>query len=358
MIRDEHLRLLHAGPTLLTASLSRLYHIVGGRQVIRSVTRKCITCRRYTARPKPQMLGQLPVERLTPGSAFDKVGVDYAGPVFLKYGYVRKPTVVKAYICVFVSLSVKAVHLELVTNLTSEAFIACLKRFIARCSLPSLIWSDNGTNFTGAARELNELYQFLKQPSTQNDVNHYLSDKKIIWKFIPQHAPHFGGIWEAAVKSMKAHLKRILGDVRLTYEELSTLLTQIEACLNSRPLIPLPNDDDGIEALTPGHFLVGKPLMALPEVTSNNSISLLKRWQLCKSLLRHFWKRWSSEYISQLGRFNKWQHPTRNIQPGDLVVIREDSPIATKWPLARVVEVYPGKDNLVRVATIKTAHGT
>ena len=135
-------------------------------------------------------------------------------------------------------------------------------------------------------------------------------------------------------------------------------MTQIEACLNSRPLIPLPNDDDGIEALTPGHFLVGKPLTALPEVISSNSISLLKRWQLCKSLLRHFWKRWSSEYISQLGRFNKWQHPTRNIQPGDLVVIREDSPISTKWPLARVVEVYPGKDNLVRVATIKTAHGT
>ncbi len=223
MIRDEHLRLLHAGPTLLTASLSRLYHIVGGRQVIRSVTRKCITCRRYTARPKPQMLGQLSLERLTPGSVFDKVGVDYAGPVFLKYGYVRKPTVVKAYICVFVSLSVKAVHLELVTDLTSEAFIACLKRFIARRGLPSLIWSDNGTNFTGAARELKELYQFLKQPSTQNDVNRYLGDKKITWKFIPQHAPHFGGIWEAAVKSMKAHLKRILGDVRLTYEELSTL---------------------------------------------------------------------------------------------------------------------------------------
>ena len=176
--KREHLRLLHAGPTLLTASLTRFYHIVG-RQVIKSVTRKCITCRRYTARPKPQMLGQLPLERLTPGSVFDKVGIDYAGPVFPKYGYVRKATVVKAYICVFVSLSVKAVHLELVTDLTSEAFIACLKRFIARRGLPSLIWSDNGTNFIGAARELKELYRFLKQPSTQNHVNHYLSDKKI-----------------------------------------------------------------------------------------------------------------------------------------------------------------------------------
>ena len=202
----------------------------------------------------------------------------------------RKPTIVKAYICLFVSLSVKAVHLELVTDLTSEAFIACLKRFISRRGLPSLIWSDNGTNFVGAARELKELYQFLRTQSTQDVVSRYLCDRKITWKFIPQHAPHFGGIWEASVKSMKAHLKRILGDVKLTYEELSTLLTQIEACLNSRPLVPLPNDDDGIEALTPGHFLIGKPLTALPDVPPTESISLRKRWQLCKALLRHFWK--------------------------------------------------------------------
>ena len=265
IIRDEHLRLLHAGPTLLTASLSRRYHIVGGRKTIRSIARKCFTCRRYTARPKPQLLGQLPVERITPDSIFDKVGVDYAGPVLIKYGYIRKPTIVKAYVCIFVSLSVKAVHLELVTDLTSEAFVACLKRFIARRGLPSLIWSDNGTNFTGAARELKELYLFLRRTSTQDDVTHYLGDKGITWKFIPQHAPHFGGIWEAAVKSMKTHLKRVLGDAMLTYEEFSTLLYQIEACLNSRPLVPLPNDDDGIEALTPA--LVGKPLTAIPEVT-------------------------------------------------------------------------------------------
>ncbi|XP_064387758.1 uncharacterized protein LOC135335954 [Halichondria panicea] len=315
IIRDEHLRLLHAGPTLLGASLSRRYHIVGGRKLIRSIARKCLTCRRYTARPKPQMLGQLPVERITPGSVFDNVGVDYAGPVLIKYGYVRKPKLVKAYISVFVSLSVKAVHLELVTDLTSEAFIACFKRFIARRGLPSLVWSDNGTNFTGAAREIKELYQFLQTQSTQNKVNRYLFDKGVTWKFIPQRAPHFGGIWEAAVKSTKTHLRRVLGEVKLTYEELSTLLAQIESCLNSRPLASLVNDDDGIEALTPGHFIIGKPLTALPETTpSSRSISLLKRWQLCKSLLRHFWNRWSSEYVTQIGRFTKWRHPTRNIE--------------------------------------------
>ena len=136
---------------------------------------------------------------------------------------------------------------------------------------------------------------------------------------------------------MKTHLKRIIGDVKLTYEEFSALLTQIEACLNSRPLVPLPNDDDGIEALTPDHFIVGKTISNSPQVTPNKPISLLKRWQLCQSLMRHFWKCWSSEYISQLGRFNKWQHPTRNVQPRDLVAIYEYSPISTKWPLPHVI---------------------
>lgn len=134
----------------------------------------------------------------------------------------------------------------------------------------------------------------------------------------------------------------------LISKEFCPHLTQIEA---SRPPIPMPNDDDGIEALTPGHFLIGKPLMALPETTPTESISRLKHWQLRKTLLRHFWKHWSFEYITQLGHFNKWQHPTRNIWPGDLVAIHEDS---TKWSLAYVFKVHPGKDNL---ATIKTSNG-
>ena len=259
--------------------------------------------------------------------------------------------------CVFVSLTVKAVHLELVSDLTSEAFIACLKRFIARRGLPSLIWSDNGTNFVGAARELKELYQLLNTHTFQESVTDFLSTQKINWKFNPQHAPHFGGLWEAAVKSMKTHLKRILGDVKLTFEEFSTLLTQIESCLNSRPFVPLNNDEDGMEALTPGHFLIGRPLKAIPDVSPSLPMSILKRWQLCKALLRHFWKRWSSEYVTHISRFTKWQYPSRNMQVGDLVVVREDSPITNKWPLARVIGIYPGQDDKVRVATIKTANG-
>ncbi len=133
-------------------------------------------------------------------------------------GHVRKPTIVKAYIGIFVSLSVKAVHLELVTDLTSDAFIACLRRFIARRGLPTLIWSDNGTNFVGASRQLKEVHDFLKTNTNHEAVCNYLSTQKVEWRFIPQRAPHFGGIWEAAVKSVKTQLRKILGEVKLTYE--------------------------------------------------------------------------------------------------------------------------------------------
>ena len=124
LIRTEHIRLLHAGPTLLTASLARSFHIIGGKQIVPSVIRKCITCHKNTAKPQPQILGHLPIEHITPGSVFDKVGVDYAGPVFIKYGYGQKPTLVKTHICVFVSLAVKF-HLELVTGLSTEHFLVC-----------------------------------------------------------------------------------------------------------------------------------------------------------------------------------------------------------------------------------------
>lgn len=359
MIRSEHKRLLHGGPTMMMASLSRRYYIIRIRQATRSVTRQCTTCRRWSVKPQPPVMGQLPIERLTPGPIFDKTGLDYAGPILIKYGHVRKPVIVKAYVCVFVSLTVKAVHLEAVSDLTSEAFIACLRRFIARRGYPSLLWSDHGTNFVGAQREIKELLVFLEKQSTQRIVSEFCSAHNIEWRFIPQRSPHFGGIWEAAVKSFKGHLRRVVGDVKLTYEEASTVLAQIECCLNSRPLVPIGNSDD-LEVLTPGHFLIGQPLVALPDpaITYQSSSSLLKRWHLCQNVVRHFWQRWYHEYLSTLQSNYKWKSPVRDMSVGDVVMLNEEEMIPTKWPIARVVKVYPGKDGVVRVVDIKTAKGS
>lgn len=360
LIWSEHQRLLHGGPTLVLTSLGYRFHLLNCRKTVRSVLRQCVTCRRQAIKPQPQMLGQLPAERITPDSVFDRVGIDYAGPFLVKCGSVRKPTIVKAYLCVFVSLSVKAVHLELVSDLTSEAFIAALRRFIARRGYPSLLWSDHGTNFVGANRELKEFNQFLQKQITQYSISEFCSTKNIIWRFIPEHSPHFGGLWESTVKSVKIYLRKIVGTVKLTFEELITVLTQIEACLNSRPLVSInSHSDDSIEVLTPGHFLIGRPLTCLPDSdTSTSSISLLRRWHLCQYLVRHFWNRWSVEYLSTLNKYSKWHRPVKNVSVDDVVVVHEDGMVPTLWPLARVVRVYPGKDGLVRVADVKTSKGT
>ena len=181
LIRLEHVRLLHAGPTLTMSSIGLRYRIIGLRRTVRSIIRACVTCKRHTRITSHQLQGQLPPERVNPGSVFEKVGVDYAGPINVKYGHVRKPVIVKSYICLFVSLAVKAVHLELVTYLTSEAFIAALRRFIARRGHPSLMWNDNGTNFVGANRQLKELFQFIKQQTIEEAIIEFCSSRNIEW---------------------------------------------------------------------------------------------------------------------------------------------------------------------------------
>ena len=182
IIHTQHIVLLHAGPTLLMTSLSRDYHIIGLRGAVRSVTRQCVICRRQSAKAEHQLMGQLPLERINPGLIFENVSLDYAGPISIKYGYVRKPTVVKAYVAVFISLSVRAVHLELVSDLTSEAFIACLRRFVAHRGCPNQIWSDHGTNFVGANREIGEFYEFLSNNIVQYNVSQFCSNRCIEWR--------------------------------------------------------------------------------------------------------------------------------------------------------------------------------
>jgi hypothetical protein len=246
----------------------------------------------------------------------------------------------------------KAVHLEVVSDLTTEAFLAAFHRFVSRRGKPSLVWSDNGTNFVRAARELKSLFDLLKNPKNQEVISSFCSSQGICWKFIPERAR---GLWEAAVKSTKLHLKKIVGEVKLTFEEMSTML---EACLNSRPLTILPDSTDGLDVLTPGHFIIGRPIEALPDsVDHYQPQSLLRRWQLCQSVTRQFWRRWSAEYLTQLQKFTKWKRPTRNLQVGDLVCLHDDGFALTVWPMGRIVKTYKGVDGIVRVVTVRTCKG-
>ncbi|CAG7823797.1 unnamed protein product, partial [Allacma fusca] len=171
--------------------------------------------------------------------------------------------------------------------------------------------------------------------------------------------PHFGGLWEAGVKSTKHHLKRVVGNTVLTYEEFSTLLIQIEACLNSRPLCPLSTSPDDLSALTPGHFLVGRPLIAISEPDYTKlKINRLSRWQLLQQLHQHFWRRWQAEYLDRLQQRPKWAKIEENLRQGDMVIIKDDRLPPQEWRLGRIIEVHTGPDGLVRVVTVRTAEGT
>lgn len=171
----------------------------------------------------------------------------------------------KGYICIFVCFSTKAIHIGLVSDLTTKTFLHTLNRFFDRRGRSTVIYSDNATNFVGARRQLQDVFNLFQSDQRQNEVSAALAEKEVEWKLIQPWSPHFGGLWEAAVKSMKNLLFKVLGESYLTYEELRTILTRVEACLNSRPITPLSSDPSDLSYLTPGHFLIGDAITSVPE---------------------------------------------------------------------------------------------
>lgn len=255
-------------------------------------------------------------------------------------------------------MSTKAVHLEIVSNLTTDGFIATFKRFLGRRGKPANVFSDNGSNFLGANNELSELYEFLQ--NNELYVSENLATERICWHFIPARSPSFGGIWETGIKSVKYHLKRILSNTAYTFEEFCTIICQIEAILNSRPLSPLSSDPEDLSALTPAHFLIGRNLTSLPE---HNLLDVpenrLDLYQKLQTVTQHFWRRWQKEYVGELQTRHKWkQNANQLIKMDSLVLVKEENLATLNWKLGRVTKLMPGSDGIVRVVDIKTDKGT
>ncbi|GFT52182.1 integrase catalytic domain-containing protein [Trichonephila clavipes] len=312
LIKEQHIAHLHAGPTLLAHVFRQSHWIVGSRKLINKCIRKCLKCNKFkTSTTTPQLMGNLPKHRVTLERPFFSCGIDYAGPVLIKCNKGRGTKSTKGYIALFVCLATKAVHIEAVGDLTTDSFIAALRRFSARRGAPRHIYSDNGTNFVGARRKLDEIRKLWLSLPTNEAISYYLSKSSIDWHFIPPSSPHFGGLSP-------------------------TLMTDIEC----------------ISTLTPSHFLTGDVLLSVPEELPSTS-NHRDRWELLQNIKRGFWKKWSSEFISSLQPRKKWQDAQPNLKEDDIVLIKEEGPPGT-WPMARVLQVHPGNDGLVRVATVKT----
>lgn len=266
----------------------------------------------------------VPKVRVIPARLFLSTGIDCGGPVTLKIHNMHSIRDIKAYICIFICMVTKAVHIEVVTDLTTEAFLAALTRFVSRRGLCTDLYSDFPFN------------KILFQPSCRSPSRWHLGKRHQKREASPQAChrnPHSNFV--------------TIHDTR-----------QVEAMLNSRPLTSLSNDPNDLNPLTPGHFLIGSPLAAIPEEglleTPSNR---LKHWQLVQALQQRIWKRWNREYLQTLQQRLKWSSPSQNLRPGDLVLVHQDTPPLT-WPLARITDVTTGQDGMVRVVRLKTQNMT
>ena len=232
IIREQHIRNYHAGAQATLYSIRKRYWIIDGRNAVKHVIHKCIICYRVNPKMPNYLMGNLPKNRLVYKRPFFQAGIDYCGPFYIKERRHRNRSKVKVYVAIFICFATKVVHTELVSDLTTEAFLAALKRFFARRGKSSDLHSDNATNFQGAKNEIDEMFSFLQSTEHNNVVSQFLTNERVKWHLIPPRSPHFGGIWEASVKSLKHHMRRVIGDALLTFEALSTYLIEIEAILN------------------------------------------------------------------------------------------------------------------------------
>ena len=244
--------------------------------------------------------------------------------------------------------------------MSTQAFGAGFSRFCSQRGSPSVVFSDNGRNFVGADHEMKKAIQQMLSSLSIDYIMQYASAYSIDWRFSPSSAPHFGGLWEAGVRAMKGILRKTVGTHSLSFEELTTILPEVESILNSRPLTApdsLPADGDII--LTPGHFLIGRPLRTPPvPVDIASKMTLLKGWNLMRRLIHDLWIHWSKLYLQTLQARNKWMKVRPNLQVGDIVILKDSTFQKPTWPLARVEKTFPGPDSLVRVVDVYCASKT
>ena len=344
---DAHKRVKHSGVNGTLNELRSRFWISSGRNVVKRCIRECIPCKRINGKvllgPPPP---DLPGYRVASDFAFTNIGVDYAGPLFVKNIYSETDEMHKAYICLFTCASTRNVHLELTPSMNTESLIRCLKRFTARRGVSKMVISDNFKTFL--SEELQE----------------YLAREGISWKYILQKSPWWGGFYERLIRIVKESLRKVLGTARLTYEEVETLLLEIEMTINSRPLTYLC--DDPVEALTPSHLVIGRRLLSKFDHLQNyeydefneTSDNMNKKLRYLKTLLDRYGRKFQSEYLNELREkhlYNQRKCDVANkLNVGDVVLIKDDE-IKTRnlWKQGVIHELIIGDDGHIRGAVLR-----
>jgi len=361
VVQDAHSRVCHNGVKETLTEVRSRYWIVKGHSLTRAIVHKCMTCKKYEAVPfEGPPPPPLPQFRIKEDPAFTYTGVDFAGPLFVRSGTSSGTS--KVWICVFTCLVTRAVHLDIVCDLSTDTFLRCLKRFTSRRGLPQKFLSDNGKTFKAAARFLSTIFK-------DDTVQRHLANQGTQWIFNVEYAPWWGGVFERMVRSTKRCLRKMVGRANLTRDELLTAVIEIEGVINSRPLSYVSSTDLE-EPLTPSHLVVGRRLLNLPdhwdcehdvddkdfELHTNQ---LTRRMKHLANVLNHFWRRWRSEYLSELRESHhyaaKKSSHAPDVKKGDIVIVHDDSLPCGFWKLARIQEVFTGRDDLPRSALVRVA---
>ena len=341
LIRWCHVNHHHAGTQFLMSKLRERFWILRARRSINRVIHKCPTCLRHASKSFRVDPATLPAARTVSSCAFQTTGVDLAGPLYLKNGG-------KAWLVLFTCAVYRCVHLDFVTSLSTETFLNALERFIHIRGRPTTIYSDNGTNFVGLVNLFNKV--------NWKTVEEAASVKQIKWIFNPPSAAWWGGWWERLIGTVKSLLKRMLSNARLNYDQLRTSLSHVENLLNERPLTVVTEDPNDLIPLTPAMFLRGVSYGAFPE-SHQLAVDLQGEYQKRQSLLHELTVRFRNEYLSQLVQRAKEKHHKKP-QVGDVVLVGADDQRRLHWPMAVISELIPGRDGAVRVARVRTQHGT
>ena len=326
--------------------------IVGGSSVVSSVLHQCVPCRRKRRCLEEQKMADLPKDRVHPSPPFSFSAMDCFGPIITKNG--RKEN--KRWGLLFTCLCSRAVHLEMLDDMTTDAFINGLRCFISIRGKVQQIRSDQGSNFVGAK---NELATALKELKNER-IEHYLANQDCEFVFNPPSASHRGGVWERQIRTIKAALDGItqLCPGRLDDSSLRTVFYEAMAIVNSRPLtVDTMNSATSPEPLTPNHILTMKSSVPLPPPGHflPQDMYLRKRWRRVQYLVEQFWSRWRKEYLQNLNRRQRWAKERRNVKTGDVVLLAEPDMPRNEWSLGLVTQAEEGPDNLVRKVKVKVA---
>ena len=355
LILHQHNVAHHSSTTSMMVVLRERFWITKARQTVKRSLKGCMVCRRYNANLyKIPISPPLPEYRVVKGRAFQFVGVDFTGALYIKIGN----GVEKAYIALFTCCTTRAVHLDLARDMSSDEFALIFRRFISRRGVPQIMFSDNGSNFKGHCSLLDDLY-------SGDTVESLLQTHRVEWRFITPRAQWFGALWERLIGVTKRVLRRSLGKSMLTYCEMYTVLTEVESRINDRPLTYVAEDQTSY--LTPSQLMTGYKLNSLPvpveesEFVNQSSEAVLNK-RLKKVLLNidNSWNLWHSQYLLLLRDQEKKLFPERgsNIVPsaGDVVLLADDKHKAF-WSLGLVLEVKHGTDGKSRVAKLRTKGG-